>query len=251
MTNINLHYSVETLDTLPSSLRQFIRPSDKIYYGRYAYKVSFVTPDTPSHVLMDEYGCDSEVEKERYFRNQLFSYVGIPRAKDNTNQPAYIEETVIHKQKTREDAVGIHSLYFKSLNDLKTTVDKFGDQLRLIEGPINKVHLDLLLSNNYRCEVRSTKWYRKYDYRISMYLPYRLNLRYSAQEKNNQKIEIIEYLKENIPYDSLKLTGSSYDRQTSNFLDFFTESEHFDLAYPFLSMMYNDWRIIVTKAYII
>ncbi len=64
-------------------------------------------------------------------------------------------------------------------------------------------------------------------------------------------MEIIEYLKENIPYDSLKLTGSSYDRQTSNFLDFFTESEHFDLAYPFLSMMYNDWRIIVTKAYII
>jgi len=251
MTSINLHYSVETLDTLPSSLRQFVRPSDKIYYNRYAYKASFVTPDIASHILMDEYGCDSENEKERYFRNQLFSYVGIPRTKNNENQPPYMEENVIHKQKDGHGSGDIHSLYFKSFNDLKTTVDKFCDYLHLIEGPINKVHLDLLLSNNYRCEVRPSKWYRRYDYRISMYLPYRLNMKYTAQDKMNQKIEIMEYLKDNIPQDSLKLTGSSYDRQTSNFLEFFTESEHFDLAYPFLSMMYNDWRIIVTKAYII
>jgi hypothetical protein len=251
MTNINLHYSVDTLDTLPEDLKQFIRPCDRVYYGRYAYKVSFVTPDIPSHILMDKYGYDSEVERERYFRDQLFEYVAIPRYKDNSNCPKYLEENVIHKQRSGGLANDVHSLYFKSFNDLKTTVDKFRDNLYSIEGPINKVHLDLLLSNNYRCEVRPSKWYKKYDYRVSMFMPYKMNLKYTVQEKVGQKLEILTYLKDNISNDSLRFTGSSYDRTTSNFLEFFTESEQFDLAYPFLSMMYNDWRIIVTKAYII
>lgn len=244
MMNINLHYSVDTLDTLPEKYQGYCRPSAGIYYGRYAYKASFVVPDTPSHVLMDMYGCDSPAEQTRYFKKQLFDYCAIPRSSDQSNKPDYLEENIIFKRTSGD----LLTLYFKSKNDLTNVVDHFFDNLAVIVGPLSKTHLDLLESKNYRCEVRTSKWYRKYDYKVYMFMPYRSTLNMTKHDKLAKNNEIINFLKENIPAENLKVySNGSFPGN----VQFFTTSEQFDPVYPFLNMMYNEWRVIVTKAYII
>ena len=242
MMNINLHYSVDTLDTLPAKYQSFCRPSDGIYYGRYAYKATFVVPETPSHILMDMYGDDSPLEHYRYFKKQLFDYCVIPRRPDQSNKPDYLEENIISKNRSDNSI----TLYFKSKNDLITVVNKFYDDLAVIVGPLSRTHLDLLQSRNYRCEVRTQNWYKKYDYKVYMFMPYKATWQMTKQDKINKHEEIINFLKENVPAHSLKFYGTF-----AGSIQFFTTSEHFDPAYPFLNMMYNEWRVIVTKAYII
>lgn len=252
--NIDLHYSVETLDSVDETFKRFFVPSDKFYYGKYAYKAVFATPEYAESQLKEIFGYADNVAADDYFKLQLHSYVGVPRNSDDSNRPNHIEEKVISKQSTRL-APNHHTLYFKSLNDLKLTINEFKDSVYEIYGPLNKTHYDLLLSKNYRCEVRDRLWYNKYDYRAFMHLPYRASLSYTSDQKTAKMDEIVSFLKENLDTNSLKFFGSpstsifNYSYRSS-FVDFYTRSEEFDKIYPFLTMMFNDWRVVITKAYI-
>lgn len=252
--NIDLHYSVETLDALDSSFDDFLVPSDKFYYGKYAYKAVFATPVYPESVLKEFFGYADNVAANDYFKMQLHSYVGVPREHDDSNKPDYIEEKIITKQPARLTP-NHHTLYFKSLNDLKLTINEFKDSVHEIYGPLNKTHYDLLLSKNFRCEVRDRLWYNKYDYRAFMHLPYRASMSYTSDQKNAKMDEIVSFLKENLDTNSLKFFGPHGSSMfnisyRSSFVDFYTRSEEFDKIYPFLTMMFNDWRVVITKAYI-
>lgn len=79
-------------------------------------------------------------------------------------------------------------------------------------------------------------------------MPYRGTWNMTKQDKLNKNNEIINFLKENLPAENLKIySNGSFPGN----VQFFTNSEQFDPVYPFLNMMYNEWRVIVTKAYII
>lgn len=248
--NIDLHYSVETLDTIDDRFKSFLVPSDKFYYGKYAYKVTFKTPVYEAGLLEDLFGYSDNVAANDYFKLQLHSYVGVPREHDDSNKPDYIEEKIITKPSSKS-ALDQHTLYFKSLNDLKSTLNTFEGTVKEIYGPLNKTHYDLLLNKNFRCEVRPRLWYNKYDYRAFIHLPYKLSYRISPEEKNDKMAEIVEFLKENLSDNDLRFysTNTPYVYRSS-FIDFYARSEAFDQIYPFLSMMFNDWRIVITKAYI-
>lgn len=249
MMNTDLHYSVQTLDTLDSAFKKFIAPSDKIYYGKYAYKVTFLTPTTFD--LVDYTNTKEGIRLlEMHFRDRLYQYIGAPREHDDSNKPEHIEEKIIARQKDAEPLCK-QFIYLRSLNDLKKVVDEFVDHIETIEGPISKTHLDLLLSKQYRCEVRAGLWYKKYDYKVSMFLPYRTAYGFTKEEKRAKVLEVFEFLKENLSSDAFKTTGLlGYHLNSTNFLEFYSKSEAFDAIYPFISMMFNDWRLIVTKAYI-
>lgn len=248
--NTDLHYSVETLDKLDPAYKTFLVPSDKIYYGKYAYKITFVTPDSlpPEEV---ELGVNTTKHTlERHFRNKLFLYVGAPREHDDSNKPDHIEEKIIARQKD-SNPLCKQFIYLRSFNDLNKVVEEFKDNIETIEGPISQTHLDLLLSRQYRCEVRTNLWYKKYDYKVYMYLPYRTSYNYTKEQKHIKAGEIYKFLKENLTDDSVRISATSAGNYNSgNYLDFYTKSELFDPIYPFLTMMFNDWRLVVTKAYI-
>lgn len=250
MTNIDLHYSVETLDKLDPVYNNFIIPSDKIYYGKYAYKVTFATPGTFN---LEDYTDTKEGLRllETHFRDRLYQYIGAPREHDDSNRPEHIEEKIIARQKDAEPLCK-QFIYLRSFNDLIKVISEFKDYIEIIEGPVSQTHFELLLSKQYRCEVRTCLWYKKYDYKVSMFLPYRTAYGFTKEEKRAKIAEIVDFLKENLSSEAFKTTGITnfYYHTSSNFLEFYTKSESFDVIYPFISMMFNDWRLIVTKAYL-
>lgn len=256
MMNTDLHYSVETLDKLDPTYKNFLVPSDKIYYGKYAYKVTFVTPSVLPPDIEFELGPKNSTRTlEKHFRDKLYQYVGAPRAQDDSNRPEHIEDKVIARQKHTKPLCK-QFVYFRSLNDLNKIIVEFKDSIESIEGPISQTHLDLLLSKQFRCEVRNNLWYKKYDYKVYMFLPYRTAYSYTKDQKKTEIREIYDFLKENLPDDSLRVTNmgvmhmGNYQYNSSNSLDFYSKSEQFDTIYPFISMMFNNWRMVVTKAYI-
>lgn len=245
--NIDLHYSVKPLDTLDECFNAFLVPSERFYYGKYAYKVTFKTPEYDAGILENFFGYSDNVAANDYFKLHLHSYLGIPREHNNANKPDYIEEKIITKLAASLDE---HIVYFKSLNDLKLALHSFGSAVNEICGPLNNVHYELLLHKNFRCEVRSKLWHNKYDYRVFIHL----NKTAIARTANglrcdpaNTKKEIVNFLKENLGANNLRVYGTNNFSRT---IDLYTNSEAFDQVYPFLIMMYNDWRVVVTKAYI-
>jgi len=246
--NINLHYSVEPLDTLNECFNAFLVPSDKFYYGKYAYKVTFKTPVYDASILEEFFGHSDNVAANDYFKLHLHSYLGVPREHNDSNKPAHIEEKIITKSAAVADE---HTMYFKSLNDLKSALHTFGGAVKEICGPLNKVHYDLLLHKNFRCEVRSKLWYNKYDYRVFAH-PARRYARAPACEPDaNTATEIVSFLKENLDANDLRVYGySTISKFKHTSIEFYTNSVAFDKIYPFMTMMFADWRIVVTKAYI-
>jgi hypothetical protein len=252
MTNIDLHYSVDVLDTLDSRYKPFIVPSDKIYYGKYTYKLTLDTPDVlPSQFTdaISDKNYPQDKLKEFLFRDALYNFIGAPRNHDNSNQPPHLEDRVITRHLFTEP-VSKQVIYFKSLNDLKVVLENFNFCIDTIAGPMTRTHLDLLISKQYRCEVRENLWYKKYDYKVYMFIPYRSAFGFTKEEKHSKVKELLDYIIENLPPESFKSISVAAGSTMSSYIDFYTKSEHFDQLYPFISMMYNDWKLIVTKAYI-
>ena len=197
-----------------------IFPSEKMYYGRYAYKLDFNSEgiDTRRNLLS--------------FRRQIedFEFDCL----ENFCRP-YIARNGIR-------------LYFFNYSDLLTTYHVFKSQITKVSGPINSEHLDLLLSKDYHVQVRSQNWFKKYDCKV--YLTAKMfsngNFYRSLISLDREKYKDLiqgqqDFFETNLTNIKKKY---SWDNQWN---EFYCDYAEFVETLPFLRLQHPDARLIVYK----
>lgn len=222
--NLNLHSSVSILGDESEGFT--IIPCDKVYYGHYVYKIKF---DISSYY--DE-RTDSKLCAYRNFISEFQDF-----------QYSSLESKCI----TRLNKSNLLSIdcYIHSFEDYKKIIIVFRSIIKSVFGPVSGSHLIDLKANDYRIEVRKNIWYNKYDAKVFGFLPYRNFINYSKEHKAEKQLSLLEDIKQNIPEESLRLC--SYTSASSNSIELYTKIDDFNQYFPFMKLMYADWRFIITK----
>ena len=214
--SLTLHGNVVPLDTF--DLVPVI-PSDTIYYNHYAYKLvldvsSYIDPD----YFIEEF--------EDFTKDTLQESVRLVNGRKNENE--------------------IYC-YLKSIDDCTITATVYAKLSKRIYGPVSKEHLNVLTSRHYRCIARKSLWYKKYDGKIYMFLPYSKIFGASQGERREMQAEIIRAVTDGLPEGSYKFYPYM---QSGSSVEFYTNLEEFNNFYPFLKMQYNNWTVITTKCFL-
>lgn len=197
-----------------------ITPSEKIYYGRYPFKLTF------DHSFADNR------RNLLHFRRQIedFQYDLL----ENWCRP-YIARNGIR-------------LYFNNYNDFVVTYNMFKSQIVDVAGPINDEHLHLLKSKDYYVHVRTQNWFKKYDCRVYMTAKmfsngsyYRSLMSIDADKYRELMDSQQEFFETNLPNIKKKYNWSN----TWN--EFYCDYEEFLETLPFLRLQLPDTRLIVHK----
>lgn len=227
MMNLNLHNSVSLLGDESEGLT--IIPSDKVYYGHYVYKIKF---DISSYYNSED---NSKLFAYDRFTSDFLDF-----------QYSNLESKCINRT-SKTDLLSV-DCYVHSFEDYKKIIIVFRSIIKSVFGPLSDSHLLDLKSNDYRIETRKNLWYKKYDAKVYGFLPYRTLIGYSKEHKAAKQLSLIEDLQQNIPEESIKLCR--YTSQTSHSIELYTKVDDFNQYFPFLKLMYAEWRFIITKCHL-
>lgn len=221
--SLNLHPNVEILGNESKNFK--VIPSNTIYYNTYTYKIVFdATP-------YKEDG--NRLDLDAYFKlsDELYKFT-----LENLESKCSFRSA---KNKVLEIFC-----YIRSFEDYKKLLENFSKFINYVSGPINEEHYKLLQSREYYVEPRESYWYKKYDAKIYVFMPYRTSVNLKKDEKGSLHAELLSALKENIPQDAIKLNTWP---NSFHSLEFYTKIDEFNQYYPFLKMMHNQWTFRITK----
>jgi len=209
------------------AISKTVLPSNNIYFNRYPYKVVF----------------DLQFDADRTYREQLLDFKF-----DLTN---FTEEAL--KYPTRSlMSTQTPSLFIHDYKDLLVTLAYYKDQISEVHGPSSKEHLELLLSNTYRCQAKERLWYGIYDCKVETWLPFRLrtnqhinigsfNSILTPPEVDEEVVSIINYIKDNV--------NTHVPKQTGRYIStLYCKFEEFLNILPFVKMSYPKHKMLITKA---
>lgn len=197
-------------------------PSNSIFFRRYPYKIVF----------------NLKFDPNKNYREQLLNF-----KLDLTN----FTEDVLNGPSRQLISTEMPSLFIRDYKDLLLTLSMYKDYVHQVCGPISSEHLELLYSNNYKCQSKDRLWYNMYDCKIESWLPYRYRPAGSgvatyANDSAEEMKYLITYIKDNINAHVPKhWTG----RFTTTIYCRFSE---FIEILPFLKLSYPKHTLIITKA---
>jgi len=198
----------------------YITPSERIYYGRYPFKLTF-----------DHSGIDTR-RNLLSFRRQIedFQYDLL----ENYCR-AYIARNGVR-------------LYFYNYNDLVTTYNVFRSQITDVAGPINNEHLHLLKSKDHHVKVRSQNWFKKYDCKVYMTAKMFSNGSFYKSLISLDREKYKELVQGQQDFFETNLTNIkkkySWDNQWN---EFYCDYAEFLETLPFVRLQHPDARLIVYK----
>jgi hypothetical protein len=202
-------------------------PSNSIFFGRYPYKVVF----------------NLEFDADQSYRDQILQF--------KFDLTSFVEDLLKHP--TRQlISTERPSLFIRDYKDLMLTLAVYKDSIAQVYGPVSSEHLDLLFSNNYRCQAKERLWYGIYDCKIETWLPikYRKSFSYSSigmQSRDNEEDaeeirSFIEYIKDNLNVHIPKHWTARFT--TTIYCKF----DEFVKVLPFLKLSYPKHTMLITRA---
>ena len=203
-------------------------PSNSIYFNRYPYKVVF----------------NLNFDPNKNYREQLLNF-----KLDLTN----FTEEMLTGPSRQLISTEMPSLFIRDYKDLLLTISMYKDFVHQVCGPISTEHLELLYSNNYKCQSKDRLWYNMYDCKIETWLPIRYrpvsNYTFGTYIKPVENDELAEemnslmnYIRDNINAHIPKHWTGRYTTTIYCGFDEFIE------ILPFLKLSYPKHTLIITKA---
>ena len=200
-------------------------PSNSIYFGRYPYKIVF----------------NLKFDPNKKYGEQILNFKF-----DLTN---FTEEVLKHP--TRQlISTEKPSLFIQDYKDLILTLAVYKDSIHQVCGPISKEHLELLFSNNYRCQGKDRLWYGIYDCKIETWLPFKYRrsfpamgtFRHHSEEDAEEINSLIVFIKEN-------LNAHIPKHWTARFTTtIYCKFDEFVNILPFLKLSYPKHTMMITRA---
>lgn len=227
-TSYNERVKPQREDVVPVSdnLHHNIVPSDSIYYYRFPYVVLF---KNRTHDI------DNIYDKRRELA--LFK-IELDQIQDE--ELSSITRTYASIKDQR--------MYVRSYADLKIICTLYYNGIEKIIGPIDEHHVDLLMNNDYRVEVRKP-FYNKYDCKVYVMEDYshsRWNrpAGWTAGWKE-QRMETMQSVKD---FLIANYPGEVRFLQTDwPSTDFYIQYDNLLNVMPFLKIQHPDLRFIITK----
>ena len=215
-----------------------VRPSASIYYGKFPYKIVFnnrlINESIPNNAGIDSFDHDLEFE----FRDFASNFNNFYRMMFNSSR----------------------RIYFSDYNDLTSTLAMYGDWVEQVQGPISDNHIDLLYTDGLDLVVKTTPFYKKYDYKLEIYASYYAirNLWLSAPSFNSSapsgKNQWKNQMREDLENFVFTLKAQDFDSKINygsfgsyhNAVVFFTEQDYQDIL-TFKKLTVPDFRTRITK----
>lgn len=203
-----------------------IEPSEKIYYGRYPYKVNLLFPIHKAFALASN--TDQWLEERRNRRLQIWNY-----SNDVDEFCANIFTAGWRQYFTDK----VQRLYVRSYKDFISISNFYSGYLQSVAGPITQEHLDILQSGNTDFVNRENPYFKKYDSILEIVPPWT----YGAMSSSDRR-QLIEDAKEfvlgTIDSDKIKVGRSLYYSAKTyiNYSDYETLAPFIKLSFPECSL---------------
>ena len=133
---MNSQLKVLTRKDFDSSIN--IRPSDRVYFNEYPYRIDIEAPQHP------------------HPKHDPIAHYAITDIMRSSNMFWRRERRSAFKR----------SIYLGDIEDVKWLCNWAGEQVTRVVGPISKNHVSMLTSQN--CILRSALFYGKYNYRLEL-----------------------------------------------------------------------------------
>jgi len=235
------------------------KPSDRVYFGRYPYKVTLhLTKDLESYVKTmmtgysppkafvdkleespDSFDFHMALHLRRMEDNQAWRFLQDHKeyVRDLDKPPFYGERFYIDIHK--------HNLmcYLPDLTYTKDVCNKYGNNVAEVHGPWNKKHVDMLIDHNTSIAVRDKPYWNKYNIKVSARPSYQ-----SGAGAWNKRTELVEklrdFFKQNTDPDSTRFQRHRYGE-----VNLWTTDNELLSIEPFLQLAYPDTRLHVTRCF--
>ena len=203
-----------------------IQPSEKIYYGRYPYKVNLLFPIHRKFVLSNDW--DNVMEERRARRLQLWNY-----SNDVDEFCANIFQAGWRQYFTDK----VQRLYVRSYQDFIAISNFYSAYLKSVAGPITQEHLSILQSGNTEFVNRENPYFKKFDSILEIVPPWSYGSM-SSSERRQMIDDAKEFVLGSIDSEKIKLGRSLYYSAKTyiNYDDYETLAPFIKLSFPECSL---------------
>ena len=231
-------------------------PSDRIYFGRYPYKVTLhlkKEAETYVKTVMSGYEPPANfvAKLEESPKDFDFSMAMHLRRMEDTQAWRYLvsnKETVQLLEKTpyygERFYVDVYNgklmCYLPNLDYTKAVLNAYGKDVATVTGPWNKKHVDMLVNPNESVAVRSKPYWNKYDIKVSARPSYK-----ESWKRRQQKVtELKEFFQTNTDPKHTRFQRHRYGE-----VNFWTCDKDLKSIEPFLQLAHPETRLHITRCF--
>ncbi len=232
-------------------------PSDRIYFGRYPYKVTLsLTDDLTEYVtsMMTGYkppvNFVEKLEEDpatfddrmawhlmRMKENQAWRYLNKQKEEiQSLEQPPFQGERFyvdVYKHRLM--------CYLPSKSYLINVLDVYKDRVTQVRGPWNKKHRDMLIDFNTDIAVRKKPYWNKYNIKITARPSYKM----PWNKRQDEVMELRNFFKANLDPDNSRMHRQRYGEVTM-----WSTDDELESIEPFLQLAHPGTRIHITRCFI-
>lgn len=233
-----------TLTLLGKESKKFwARPSDRIYFGRYPYKIKLDFNELISEAVREiasnheqiEFTDGTIVSVQDHWAYQIQRWREIDKLKDMILQLELFE---MERFYCNVDA-GHITVYVKTKKYYTKILKALAEHVILVQGPWNKKHRDMLVDPVTTLVVRQKPFWGKYDIKIEIQPRGASYNRWSGHVKRKEYMEdALSFIKGSMKEDAVRISTRTYWYGSC-----WTNDKDLDPILPFMKIAYPNLRL--------